>query len=238
DLPVYLSEEEYEKIKDKIIHRKNNNSNSKFLGNEQNRGASPGARLVLYGEYYTKQRKHKITSTLETEIIKYLREYREKKGISPKEIDKLLNKKDTASHWFRLDNGRSLPSPDDWIKLKEILQFDDKYDKIMTEQHYVLQTVKPHPKGKNPGNVWQIATAKLKEAHFSVFPEELPRRIIEACCPPNGLVLDPFAGSGTTGKVAKELNRRSILIDIKEDYVQIIRKRCGKINIKKFLKNC
>ncbi len=233
ELPLYLSEEEYEKMKCKVLKRKPNPSNSKFIGQEYNRGASPGARMILYGEYYTKQRKYKITPELETQIIKYLRYWREKRGISAKEIDRILGKKDTAGHWFRLDPGRSLPSPEDWIKLKAILKFDDRFDKFMTEQHYVLQTVKYHPNGKNPGNVWQMAPAKLKDAHFSVFPEELPRRVIEACCPPDGIVLDPFAGSGTTGKVAKELNRKSILIEKKEDYIKIIEKRCGKINIVK-----
>jgi hypothetical protein len=233
DLPLFLSEEEYEKMRDIIVQRKNNHSNSKFIGHEQNRGASPGARMILYGEYYTKQRTHKIPTVLELEIIKYLRYWRDNKNIGAKEIDRILNKKDTAGHWFRLDPGRSLPSPEDWVKLKKILQFDDKYDKIMTEQHYVLQTVKPHPKGKNPGNVWQMAPGKLKDAHFSIFPEELPRKVIEVCCPPDGIVLDPFVGSGTTGQVAKKLNRKSILIDVKEDYVEIIKKRCGNIKVVK-----
>lgn len=232
DLPLYLSEDEYQKIKDKIILINGNNSQSKFLGNEKNRGASPGARKTIYGEYYSKQRKYKINSQLEKEIIEYLRIWRKFKGLSSKEIDKIMNKKDTAGHWFRLDPGRSLPSPEDWTMLKKILGFDNTYDKIMTEQYFVLQTVKNHPKGKNPGNVWSIAPAKLKEAHFAVFPEELPKKAIDVCCPQDGIVLDPFAGSGTTGKVAKELGRRSILIDLKKDYIEIIKKRCGTINIK------
>ena len=232
DLPLYLSEDEYQNIKDKIILVNGNNSQSKFLGNEKNRGASPGARKTIYGEYYSKQRKHKINSQFEKEIIEYIRTWREFKGISSKEIDKIMNKKDTAGHWFRLDPGRSLPSPEDWPLLKKILGFDDKYDTIMTEEHYVLQTVKNHPKGKNPGNVWSIAPAKLKEAHFAVFPDELPKKVIEVCCLRDGIILDPFAGSGTTGKVAKELGRKSILIDLKKDYIEIIKKRCGKINIK------
>ncbi len=226
-LPRYLSEQEYEKMN--IAPKTHGQTNSKFVGHETNRGASPGARMVLYGEYYSKQREHKITPELEKTIIRYLRKHRKQKGISTKEIDKLLGKKDTAGHWFRLDPGRSMPSPEDWVRLKEILELDGEYDEIMTRQHYVLQTVRPHPKGKNPGNIWKIAPGKLKEAHFSVFPKELPRRVIESCCPPNGVVLDPFGGSGTTGEVAKQLKRRSILIEIKEEYVGIIKKRCGRI---------
>lgn len=238
DLPLTLSEKEHNELKNKII--KQSNSRSKFIGHEQNRGASPGARQILYGNYYSKQRKYKIGNKLETEIIEYLREWRNKKKIAVKKIDAVLNKKDTAGHWFRLDPGRSLPSPEDWVKLKEILRFDDKYDKIMMETHYVLQTVRPYPKGKNPGNVWQMAPGKLKEAHFSIFPEELPRRVILACCPEKteeglpGVVLDPFAGSGTTGQVAKELGRRAILIELKKEYVNIIKKRCGEIILRWF----
>jgi len=231
NLPLYLSEEEYIKMKDKLTIINSHSSNSKFIGNEKNRGASPGARKILYGEYYTKQRKAKISSSLEKGIIQYLRTWRSIKDITPKELDKIMKKKDTAGHWFRLDHGGNLPTPQDWKELKNILNFDDIYDKLMTEEHYVLQTVKNHPNGKNPGNVWQIAPAKLKEAHFAVFPEELPRKIIEACCPSDGVILDPFAGSGTTGKVAKDLNRKSILIDIKSEYTEIIKKRCGKINV-------
>lgn len=230
DLPFYLTEEEYKKIKNHLTQN-NTQSNSKFIGNEKNRGASPGARKILYGEYYTKQRKFKISLVLEEEIIQYLRTWRKIKGINSKQIDDLMNKKDTAGHWFRLDHGRSLPTPEDWTELKKILEFDNKYDQIMTEQHYVLQTVKHHPNGKNPGNIWSIAPAKLKDAHFAVFPEEIPKRIIDVCCPKNGIVLDPFAGSGTTGKVAKDLNRKSILIDIKSEYVKIMEKRCDTIEV-------
>lgn len=234
-LPLTLTKEEYEKLKDKI--KKENNYNGKFKGHEKNRGASPGARASLFGEYYSEQRVHKITEKEEIEIIKFLRKHREKKGISPKEIDKKFGYLDTAGHWFRLDHGRSLPKPTDWFKLKEILCFDDRYDKIMTETHYVLQMVKHHPKGKNPGDVWVMPTAKLQYAHFAVFPEELPKRVILACCPKDGIVLDPFAGSGTTGKVAMELGRKSILIEINKDYVKIIKRRCGlnSQNLEKFI---
>ena len=101
----------------------------------------------------------------------------------------------------------------------------------MIKEHYVLQTVKPHELGKNPGDVWDFATGKLQDSHFAIFPEELPKRAILSCCPENGIVLDPFAGSGTSLKVAKELNRKSIGIELQKDYLNIIRKRCGKIKI-------
>lgn len=229
NLPFTLSEDEYKEWKDKIPE---NRYHGKFINqNKVNLGASPGARLSVYGEFYSKQRKYDIDTKLELEIINFLREHRKKKGISIKMIDKLFGYRYTAGHWFRTDRGgRSLPQPEDWIKLKQILEIKDtKYDKIMTETHYVLQTVRPHELGKNPGDVWSIPTDKLQEKHFAIFPEELPRIAIKACCPKNGIVLDPFVGSGTTLKVAKELGRKSIGIEIQKEYLSIIKKRCGNI---------
>ena len=71
-----------------------------------------------------------------------------------------------------------------------------------------------NPLGKPPRTVWQIVTQKRKEAHFSTFPDELARRCILAGCPKGGMVLDPFAGRGTTGVVALELARQFLGIEL------------------------
>ena len=229
EFPNELGEEDYKKMLPKIEEKNREvNYNGKFKGHEVNVGASPGGRSSITGIKYVKKRKIEPPQGV---ICDYLKEWREKKSISIKEIDKKLVYAYTAGHWFRKDAGGSLPTPEDWMKLKSILNFDDKYDKEMTEVHYVLQRIKKHPNGKNPGDLWAMNTAKLKKAHFSVFPEELPKRAILSCCPTNGIVLDPFAGSGTTGKVAKELNRRSILIELQPVFIEIIKERCGDIRI-------
>ena len=233
DLPLTLSIEEYDKMKGELNTKNDYNGKFKYT-NKINLGASPGARLSVNGEFYSRQRVFKIDEELELQIINLLRDYRKNKGISINEIDKYFGYKDTAGHWFRLDKGgRTLPKPEDWYKLKELLGIKEtKYDEIMTKEHYVLQTVKPNPLGKNPGDVWDFPTAKIKDSHFAVFPEELPRRIILSSCPKEGIVLDPFAGSGTTLKVSKELKRRSIGIELNTDYLKIIEKRCGIIEVK------
>ena len=58
-------------------------------------------------------------------------------------------------------------------------------------------------KHRNMRTVWKIPTKPYKGAHFAVFPEELIETPIKAGCPANGIVLDPFMGSGTTASVAK-----------------------------------
>lgn len=85
-----------------------------------------------------------------------------------------------------------------------------------------------HPAGRNPGDVWSIATKPFPGAHFATFPIELPRRCIAAGCKPGGTVLDPFNGSGTTGQAAQQLGRRYVGIDISAEYLQLtMRERLG-----------
>jgi DNA modification methylase len=81
--------------------------------------------------------------------------------------------------------------------------------------------------GKNPGDVWTINTEPFPDAHFATFPTELVRRCIKAGCPENGIVLDPFVGSGTTIKVAIEERRNAIGIEIVPEYIQIAERRCN-----------
>ena len=78
-----------------------------------------------------------------------------------------------------------------------------------------------HPKGKNPGDVWNINTQPFPGAHFAVFPQELARRAIVAGCKPGGTVLDPFSGSGTTGLVAQNNGRKYVGIDLSADYLKL-----------------
>lgn len=78
---------------------------------------------------------------------------------------------------------------------------------------------------RNRRSVWTITTKPYTEAHFATFPPELPRICIMAGCPADGVVLDPFAGSGTTGAVALELGRRAVLIELNPKYVKLIERR-------------
>jgi len=81
------------------------------------------------------------------------------------------------------------------------------------------------PEGKRPIDFWRIATQPFPEAHFAVFPEKLCEKPIKAGCPEDGIVLDPFCGAGTALLVAKEMKRRFIGIDIKQEYCEMCEKR-------------
>ena len=74
---------------------------------------------------------------------------------------------------------------------------------------------------RNKRSVWSISTAGFRGAHFAVFPEKLVEPCVLAGCPEGGTVLDPFAGSGTTGVVAKRLHRNFLGIEINAEYVSM-----------------
>ena len=85
-----------------------------------------------------------------------------------------------------------------------------------------------HPGGAKPGDVWSIMpeAARGRVAHFAAFPPDLCRIPILATCPPGGVVIDPFCGTGTALLVAGDLGRRAVGIDIAEEYLALARKRC------------
>jgi DNA modification methylase len=81
------------------------------------------------------------------------------------------------------------------------------------------------PDTRNKRSVWEIATQPYSDAHFATFPEQLPKICILAGSRPGGVVLDPFAGSGTVGQVALELGRRAILIELNPAYIELTQDR-------------
>jgi DNA modification methylase len=86
-----------------------------------------------------------------------------------------------------------------------------------------------HPDGSKPSDVWEIIPedTQKREAHFAPYPEDLCRIPILSTCPPGGVVLDPFVGTGTTTLVAFKLQRRSIGIDISAAYLRHASERCN-----------
>lgn len=78
---------------------------------------------------------------------------------------------------------------------------------------------------RNKRDVWTVSTSGFRGAHFAVFPEKLIEPCILAGCPEGGTVLDPFAGSGTTGVVCKRLGRNFVGVEINPEYERMARER-------------
>ncbi len=100
-----------------------------------------------------------------------------------------------------------------------IVRNDDKSRKRSDKiQERYLQPEGTH--GLVPGDVWTIGVQRSGIAHYCVAPDTLYRLPIVATCPHGGIVLDPYCGTGTTCKIAYELNLRSIGIDINANYIK------------------
>lgn len=102
---------------------------------------------------------------------------------------------------------------------------NDKKYAIYSENEW-----KPTDK-RNKRDVWFVSSKPLKDAHFATYPEELIEPCILAGSRPGGVVLDPFFGSGTTGRVATRLGREYIGIELNEEYIKISDKRTDNVQI-------
>ena len=78
-------------------------------------------------------------------------------------------------------------------------------------------------------DTWDIPSVTYKGAHFAVYPPELIEKPILSCCPEQGIVVDPFMGSGTTGEVAKLNNRRYIGLELNPEYAILANERISKV---------
>ncbi|MCB2264276.1 MAG: site-specific DNA-methyltransferase [Candidatus Thiosymbion ectosymbiont of Robbea hypermnestra] len=89
--------------------------------------------------------------------------------------------------------------------------------------------LKYHPHGSKPRDVWDILPedTQKREKHFAAYPEDLCKIPILATCPEGGIVLDPFAGTGTTMLAAKHLGRKSVGLELSREYIEIARERCN-----------
>jgi site-specific DNA-methyltransferase (adenine-specific)/site-specific DNA-methyltransferase (cytosine-N4-specific) len=94
----------------------------------------------------------------------------------------------------------------------------------------IIQGYNP-PKKANPGNVIHCIVggghlgSKLAHENEAPFPESLAEFFVRSFCPPGGIVLDPFSGSGTTVAVAERCGRNGIGIDIRESQIELAGRR-------------
>jgi len=201
-------------------------------------GKNPGDVIRLSPKYLSGKghtNRQGLNRPLDLVTIKAYKEYQKpiakflKRYIKPKHkliLDKTFGKHKWR-HWIRTDfSGASLPGVEDWWKLKEILKFDDTWDDKIYE---VRKLNIPIFQSGRVSDFWEIPTQPFPEAHFAVFPEKLCERPIKAGCPKNGIVLDPFCGSGTTLIVAKKLGRNYIGIDLKPEYCEMAKRRIAKV---------
>lgn len=142
-------------------------------------------------------RKHQID---QHELCDYLREWRDKSGISVKKIDALLGYKHTAGHWFRKDTSGSIPTASDWIELKKILKLDDLWDdriltfvekKIVFEQSLRISN-------------WDTPSDTITASGPEIHPNKQRRLSVRECAILQGFPMD-FIFTGSISAMYKQI---------------------------------
>lgn len=122
------------------------------------------------------------------------------------------------------------PRHDDILHFTKSKYFTFNLDKIRVPQKYYRE--RNNMRGANPGNVWEFSHVHYCNGnrfnHPTQKPEGLVERMILASSDENDLILDPFSGSGTTLRVAQQLNRRALGFELNPEYVFMTEKRLSK----------
>jgi len=154
------------------------------------------ARTNVLDEFWG--RKHKVN---QFDVCDYLKEWRTKAGLSTQKVDQIFGYKYTAGHWFRKDNNSgSIPNPKDWWKLKEILKFDDKFDKLVTELELKPITYEQSLRISN----WDKPSDTLTASGPEIHPNKERRLSVRECA-----IIQTFPNSfefvGALGSMYKQI---------------------------------
>jgi DNA modification methylase len=84
---------------------------------------------------------------------------------------------------------------------------------------------------RNKRDVWEVAAKPYRGAHFATFPVALIEPCVAAGCPPGGIVLDPFMGSGTAGVAALKRSCNYLGIELNPAYAEMARERIGEYSL-------
>ena len=141
-------------------------------------------------------------------------------GLKAKEINELLGVKSNGGGMWSIYTGDNVceqfPTKDLWVKLQSILQFDIEYEKVAQTFNPIMGLT----------DIWRdIDFYEEKRIHSTQKPVKLIKRLIKASSNEGDLVLDPFAGSGSTAISAITSKRKFVVIEKDETYYQEIIQR-------------
>ncbi len=155
----------------------------------------------------------------------FLKEHQEKLKLSSKDINEALGVKSNGGGMWSIYTGKNIceqfPTKELWEKLQSILKFELDYEKV-------AQTFNPQ---MGLTDIWRdIDFYKEKRVHPTQKPLPLIKRLLLASSNEGDLVVDPFAGSGSTAIAAIQLNRNYITIDSDESYYNEVLQRIDAVN--------
>ncbi len=152
-------------------------------------------------------------------------------GILDKELGMFFNSWITWHYTQGMGKTKGFsPRHDDILMFTKSKDFVFNIDDIRVPQKYYRK--RNNMKGANPGDVWQFSHIHYshpnRQNHPTQKPEGLIERIVRASSNEGDIVLDPFAGSGTTLRVCQQLGRKGVGIEINSEYVTLCKNRLQK----------
>ena len=157
-------------------------------------------------------------------IKETLKKRQKELGLTSKEINEKLGVKSNGGGMWSIYTGENVceqvPTLELWLKLQSVLEFNYPYEKL-------AQTFNPQ---MGFTDVWRdIDFYSEERVHKTQKPIKLIRRLIDASSNVNDLVLDPFAGSGSTVIAAEMAGRNYITFDASEEYIKVVNERLERI---------
>ena len=227
--PKYYFQTQYEPLKSTCVknaHSKTSDTQSKYKNSEQEASVRQGMNKKR-GQKLVILRKNLPS---QSEFVEFMR--------SRTTIDNIAEnsnlKRSKIEHWFRRDaGGFAFPSIEDWNSIKWLVDdWSENFQKIDKQLNDItIETddiLKNADKGRIKRAIWSINTRPFKGCHYAPYPENLIEIPIKACCPKNGVVLDPFIGSGTSAVVAAKNNCNFIGFELSREYCKIAEDRINK----------
>ena len=152
-------------------------------------------------------------------------------GEKLKRKKEICDKCDGKGHWYDYNHSGEMDYYHECNQCHSsgFIFVESQWDKETNQATYRDRNMRPNANGKNPGDVWEIMTQPSPEKHFAMWPEKLVERMILCSTKAGDVVLDPFAGSCTTGKVAISLQREFVGIDL--GYEEIGKRRTSNVQI-------
>lgn len=181
---------------------------------------------------------HSVARDVYSEIRERLVSLRDAAGLSNQEVDVALGKNGMSGHYFGASQW-SLPTEEAWKTISEMMairgvvappyetlrqEFDSRRQEFDSRRREFDSS---SSRIELLSDVWtfQPPAGNNRWGHPTQKPESLIGHIVETCSRDEDVILDPFMGSGTTLRVAKELGRKAIGIEIEEKYCEIAAKR-------------
>lgn len=165
----------------------------------------------------------------ESTVLWAVRDAMHAAGMSERDVAMRLGVSDAMVKWWSRpgEKNAQVPSLNQWERLSEFLPLDRSLDALVQRHHRKTRDRLTEAEWTEWGSrqVWKLTQVGIDDKHPAAFPLALAHRCIRLLSEPETIVVDPFMGSGTALRAAKDLGRKAIGIEIDEKFCEVAANR-------------